>query len=68
MAKIDIYSNLNTFYFPFPLMWGRYRNSHAYLNCTKLKQVEQYLRKENHEVFVTAITQLLFFQIYKWDI
>jgi hypothetical protein len=38
---------------------------YAYLNCTKLKQVEQYLRKKNHEVFVTAITQLLFSEIYK---
>ena len=37
---------------------------YIYLRCTKLKQVEQYL-KENHEVFVTAIARLLFFEIYK---
>ena len=38
---------------------------YVYLNCTKLKQVKQYLKKENHEICVTAITQLLFFEIYK---
>jgi hypothetical protein len=28
---------------------------YVYLNCTKLKQVKQYIKKTNHEVFVTTI-------------